>query len=112
MAAVLKLFILDIRTCGGVIRKKYEPKLAVAPTLMWVKAMDMLLDKLRVCGVDFGRVAAISGCAQVKKKSIERQKKCENNALQNCSNTELSTGVKVAETTCRRSTQKNFFTSN
>ncbi|XP_043286890.1 xylulose kinase isoform X2 [Venturia canescens] len=31
---------------------------------MWVKALDMILDKLRVCGVDFSRVVAISGCAQ------------------------------------------------
>ncbi|XP_011871845.1 PREDICTED: xylulose kinase isoform X2 [Vollenhovia emeryi] len=31
---------------------------------MWVKALDMILDKLRVCGVDFSKVAAISGCAQ------------------------------------------------
>ncbi|XP_014219872.1 xylulose kinase-like isoform X2 [Copidosoma floridanum] len=31
---------------------------------MWVKALDMILDRLRVCGVDFGKVAAISGSAQ------------------------------------------------
>lgn len=40
--------------------------MVVVPTLMWVKALDMILDKLRVCGVDFSKVAAISGCAQVK----------------------------------------------
>lgn len=54
----------EFRTYGGVIHKKDEPHVAVAPTLMWVKALDMILDKLRVCGVDFSRVAAISGCAQ------------------------------------------------
>jgi xylulokinase len=32
---------------------------------MWVKALDMILDRLRVCGVDFSKVAAISGSAQV-----------------------------------------------
>lgn len=32
---------------------------------MWVKALDMLLDKLRVCGVDFSKVVALSGTAQV-----------------------------------------------
>lgn len=37
----------------------------VVPALMWIKALDMILDKLRVCGVDFNKVAAISGCAQV-----------------------------------------------
>lgn len=41
--------------------------MVVTPTLMWVKALDMILDKLRVCGVDFSKVAAISGCAQVNK---------------------------------------------
>lgn len=40
--------------------------MVVVPTLMWVKALDMILDKLRVCGVDFSKVVAISGCAQVK----------------------------------------------
>ncbi|XP_076384623.1 xylulose kinase isoform X2 [Megalopta genalis] len=54
----------EFRTYGGVIQKKEEPHVVVAPTLMWVKALDMILDKLRVCGVDFSKVAAISGCAQ------------------------------------------------
>jgi len=34
---------------------------------MWVKALDMILDKLRVVGVDFSKVAALSGTAQVRK---------------------------------------------
>ncbi|XP_043674202.1 xylulose kinase isoform X1 [Vespula pensylvanica] len=54
----------EFRTYGGVIQKKYESHVVVAPTLMWVKALDMILDKLRVCGVDFSKVSAISGCAQ------------------------------------------------
>ncbi|OAD52555.1 Xylulose kinase [Eufriesea mexicana] len=54
----------EFRTYGGVIQKKGDPHVVVVPTLMWVKALDMILDKLRVCGVDFSRVAAISGCAQ------------------------------------------------
>lgn len=53
------------RTYGGVIQKKEEPHVVVVPSLMWVKALDMILDKLRVCGVDFSKVVAISGCAQV-----------------------------------------------
>lgn len=56
----------NFRTYGGVIQKRAEPHVVVVPTLMWVKALDMILDKLRVCGVDFSKVAAISGCAQVK----------------------------------------------
>ena len=31
---------------------------------MWVKALDMLLDKLRVAGVEFSKVAGISGAGQ------------------------------------------------
>lgn len=58
----------EFRTYGGVVQKKYESHVVVAPALMWVKALDMILDKLRVCGVDFSKVAAISGCAQVTKK--------------------------------------------
>ncbi|XP_003492243.1 xylulose kinase [Bombus impatiens] len=54
----------EFRTYGGVIQKRAEPHVVVVPTLMWVKALDMILDKLRVCGVDFSKVAAISGCAQ------------------------------------------------
>ena len=36
-----------------------------APAIMWVKALDMLMDKLRVAGLDFSRVAALSGAGQV-----------------------------------------------
>jgi xylulokinase len=32
---------------------------------MWVKALDMLMEKLRIIGVDFAKVAAISGAGQV-----------------------------------------------
>ncbi|XP_066902880.1 xylulose kinase-like [Halyomorpha halys] len=31
---------------------------------MWVKAVDMILERLRVCGADFSKVVAISGTAQ------------------------------------------------
>ena len=31
---------------------------------MWVKALDILMEKLRICGVDFSEVAGISGCGQ------------------------------------------------
>ena len=33
----------------------YVGKCVTAPTVMWVKALDMLLDKLRVEEVDFSR---------------------------------------------------------
>lgn len=42
-----------------------EKKVVTAPVLMWVKAVDMILERLRVCGADFSKVIAISGTAQV-----------------------------------------------
>ncbi|XP_014238905.1 xylulose kinase-like [Trichogramma pretiosum] len=54
----------EFRTYGGVLQTKAEPNVVTAPSLMWVKALDMIMDRLRVCGVDFSRVAAVSGSAQ------------------------------------------------
>lgn len=36
-----------------------------APVIMWVKAFDMIMDKLRVAGLDFQNVVAVSGAGQV-----------------------------------------------
>ena len=36
-----------------------------SPTLMWIKALDIIMDKIRIAGIDFSQVAAISGAAQV-----------------------------------------------
>ncbi|XP_075231647.1 xylulose kinase-like [Lycorma delicatula] len=52
----------EFRTHSGVVRA--DKKTVTAPVLMWVKALDLLLDKLRVCGADFSKVAALSGTAQ------------------------------------------------
>ena len=50
------------RTVGGVhIREKS----VTAPSAMFVKALDMLLDKMVKQGFDFGRVVAIAGASQV-----------------------------------------------
>lgn len=55
-----------IRTNGGCIKNKEDVTVVTAPTLMWVKALDILMDKLLVEGVDFSKIAAISGSAQVR----------------------------------------------
>uniref|UniRef100_A0A1B6CG66 Carbohydrate kinase FGGY N-terminal domain-containing protein n=1 Tax=Clastoptera arizonana TaxID=38151 RepID=A0A1B6CG66_9HEMI len=52
----------EFRTHSGVIRG--DKKCVTAPVLMWVKALDLLLDQLRVCGADFSKLAALSGTAQ------------------------------------------------
>lgn len=55
----------EFRTQGGVIVDKANSNHIYAPTVMWVKALDMLLDRLTLAGVDFSKIAAISGSAQV-----------------------------------------------
>lgn len=53
----------EFKTHGGVHR--HENNLTVtAPTLMWVKAFDLVLDRLREKGCDFGSVTCLSGTGQ------------------------------------------------
>ncbi|XP_043082667.1 xylulose kinase isoform X2 [Puntigrus tetrazona] len=53
----------EFRTHGGV--HVQDDKLTVtSPALMWVKALDVLLEKMRSNGFDFSRVKAISGSGQ------------------------------------------------
>ncbi|XP_023948312.1 xylulose kinase [Bicyclus anynana] len=52
----------EFRTSGGVIRG--EDGEVTVPPLLWVKALDMVMDKLIVEGVDFSTVEALSGAAQ------------------------------------------------
>uniref|UniRef100_A0A672MHR0 Xylulose kinase n=1 Tax=Sinocyclocheilus grahami TaxID=75366 RepID=A0A672MHR0_SINGR len=53
----------EFRTHGGV--HIHADKLTVtSPALMWVKALDVLLEKMRNTGFDFSRVKAISGSGQ------------------------------------------------
>ena len=51
----------EYRTSGGV---HATGRKVTAPTIMWVHALDMLMDKLRVAGVEFANVCAISGAGQ------------------------------------------------
>ncbi|CAG4933732.1 unnamed protein product [Parnassius apollo] len=52
----------EFRTFGGVVRG--ERGEVTAPPLLWVKALDMVMDKLIVAGVDFATIEALSGAAQ------------------------------------------------
>ncbi|XP_041988897.1 xylulose kinase [Aricia agestis] len=52
----------EFRTSGGVVRG--ERGEVTAPPLLWVKALDMVLDRLIVAGVDFSNVEALSGAGQ------------------------------------------------
>lgn len=51
----------EYRTSGGV---QTSGRVVTAPTIMWVKGLDMLLDKLRVAGLDFSTVAGVCGAGQ------------------------------------------------
>uniref|UniRef100_A0A146XXZ2 Xylulose kinase n=1 Tax=Fundulus heteroclitus TaxID=8078 RepID=A0A146XXZ2_FUNHE len=53
----------EFRTQGGV--HIHEDKLTVtSPVLMWVKALDLLLDRMKSARLDFSRVKALSGSGQ------------------------------------------------
>uniref|UniRef100_A0A8C9YM08 Xylulose kinase n=1 Tax=Sander lucioperca TaxID=283035 RepID=A0A8C9YM08_SANLU len=53
----------EFRTQGGV--HIHGDRLTVtSPVLMWVKALDLLLDKAKRAGLDFSRVRALSGSGQ------------------------------------------------
>ncbi|KAM3967056.1 xylulose kinase [Aphomia sociella] len=53
----------EFRTAGGVLRGQQRGEV-MAPPLLWVKALDMVMDMLVVAGVDFSTIEALSGAAQ------------------------------------------------
>ncbi|XP_045897576.1 xylulose kinase, partial [Micropterus dolomieu] len=53
----------EFRTQGGV-HIHADGLTVTSPVLMWVKALDLLLDKLKRAGLDFSRVRALSGSGQ------------------------------------------------
>lgn len=54
----------EFRTTGGAHIDKTDNSIITSPTIMWVKALDIVLDKLTVAGVDFTKIAAVSGSGQ------------------------------------------------
>ncbi|XP_033729842.1 xylulose kinase-like [Pecten maximus] len=53
----------EFKTQGGA--HIHDDKVTVtAPTVMWVKALDLLLDQVKASGFDFSKVVAISGAGQ------------------------------------------------
>ena len=52
------------KTKDGVYRDSSDSGRIVSPTLMWVEALDLLLDKLKSKNFEFSRVLAISGSGQ------------------------------------------------
>ncbi|XP_034535055.1 xylulose kinase [Notolabrus celidotus] len=53
----------EFMTQGGV-HIQSDRLTVTSPVLMWVKALDLLLDKMKEAGLDFSRVRALSGSGQ------------------------------------------------
>ncbi|KAH0627614.1 hypothetical protein JD844_003569 [Phrynosoma platyrhinos] len=59
----------EFGTQGGVY--VHSDRLTVtSPVLMWVKALDLMLEKMKSSGFNFSRVKALSGAGQVRSKGI------------------------------------------
>lgn len=54
---------LDYKTSGGVIRHS-DGRTITVPTIMWIEALDCLLQKLKSCNFPFENVVSISGSGQ------------------------------------------------
>lgn len=52
------------KTKDGVYRDPSDNGRIVSPTLMWVEALDLILQRLLKSGIDFGKIAAVSGSGQ------------------------------------------------
>ncbi|KDP41549.1 hypothetical protein JCGZ_15956 [Jatropha curcas] len=52
------------KTKDGVYRDPSDNGKIVSPTLMWVEALDLILQRLQNSGFDFGKIAALSGSGQ------------------------------------------------
>lgn len=53
----------EFKTRGGV-HIRADGVTVTSPTLMWVAAADLLLERMKKDGLDFGRIAAVSGSGQ------------------------------------------------
>lgn len=54
----------EYKTRGGVYKSEDGSNVVTAPVNMWLKALDLCLDKLKIDGLDFSTVMAVSGSAQ------------------------------------------------
>lgn len=52
------------KTKDGVYRDPSDNGRIVSPTLMWVEALELLLEKLKKSKLDFGKIVAVSGSGQ------------------------------------------------
>ncbi|CAL1361393.1 unnamed protein product [Linum trigynum] len=52
------------KTKDGVYRDPSDSGRIVSPTLMWIEALDLVLQRLSKSGLDFGKVDALSGSGQ------------------------------------------------
>ena len=55
------------------LREMFQPSLLQPPTVVWVKALDLLMDQLKITGLDFQDIRAISGAGQVSVHFLSRK---------------------------------------
>jgi len=53
----------EYNTSGGVHRHK-DALTVTSPPMMWIRALDLLLERLQAAGADFSAIAALSGSGQ------------------------------------------------
>lgn len=53
----------EYRTHHG-FHEAEDGRRVTAPTIMWVKALDLLMERIRIHGIDLSKVAALSGAGQ------------------------------------------------
>jgi len=63
------------RTQNGA--NQQEDHVATASPLMWIKALDMIMERLKIEGLDFSTVSAISGSAQQHGSVYWKRGSCE-----------------------------------
>lgn len=90
---------LSLRTRGGANRIENSDVVTAKP-LMWIKALDMVLDRLKATGFDFGTVRSISGSGQQHGSVFWRkgaQEKLRNLNPEKALHSELSDGFALQD---------------
>jgi len=53
------------RTTGGVNKDERNPKIVSAQPIMWIKAIDIVMEKIRLLEFPIDTIVGISGAGQV-----------------------------------------------
>lgn len=59
------------RTVGGVNKDERNPKIVTAQPIMFIKAIDIVMEKIRILELPFESIVGISGAAQVNTETLK-----------------------------------------